>query len=252
MHLAVIDLETSGVSAASDRIVEIAIVRTLGLEEVSRWSSLVRADTTVGASERIHGISDAMLEGAPTLSELRERIAERTEGAALVAHRAAFDCGFLEAAVKRGEIGAVPTLVIDTAALADRALGESGLRAIARRIGGRAPSHRALPDALAALDALAACVDTLGPIDAAELAALSTPRASLRSAVEAVLRAANGPVGIVYRPASGRAHEDRLHVEKIEPPYVTGVLETKGVRRILRGDRILRAWIGERPVMRFF
>lgn len=250
MQLAVIDLETTGVSPASDRIVEIGIVRTTGFAESERWSSLVRADVPVGASEHIHGISDAMLEGAPTLASLRERIEVLTEGATIVAHRAAFDLAFLDAATLRGELGPRTTRVIDTAAVAERALGESSLRAIARRVGGRAPSHRALPDALAALDALAACAATLGPIDADELSALGHPRASMRAEVERVLR--TGSAGIVYRPASGRAHEDVLRVETIAPPYVTGILEKKGIRRLLRGDRIVRAWHGPRPSIPFF
>jgi DNA polymerase III epsilon subunit-like protein len=250
VRLCVIDLETTGVTAATDRIVEIAIVRTEDGVQTDAWSSLVRPDVPVGASERVHHISDAMLAGAPTLGALRGEIADRLAGATMVAHRAAFDLGFLDAAAARAELAPVPRDVIDTAAIGDRVLGESGLAAIARRIGGRAPTHRALPDALAALDALEACIETLGPIDAVELVALSRPRASMRAAVETALRA--GEVTIVYRPASGRAHEDVLRVESLAPPYVTGVLEKKNVRRMLRGDRIVRAWVGERPRLRFF
>jgi DNA polymerase III epsilon subunit-like protein len=254
VRLAVIDLETSGVAAATDRIVEIAIVQVDGGLEEARWSSLVRCGVAVGASERVHGISDAMLADAPTLTSLREEIATRLAGRTLVAHRAAFDLAFLSAAAERGEVDAVSAGVVDTAAIAERTLGESGLASVARRIGGRRPSHRALPDALAALDALAACVETLGPVDAADLARLSLPRASMRRAVEETLRLGlerGEPVGVVYRPSTGRAHEDRVHIERLEPPYVTGTLESKGIRRILRGDRIVRAWIGPRPAMRF-
>lgn len=255
MQLAVIDLETTGVSPAIDRIVEIAIVRTRGLVEEARWSSLVRADVPVGASERVHGISDAMLAEAPTLASLRATIATLTEGAVLVAHRAAFDLAFLGAAAARGELAWDARPAIDTAPIAERVWGETGLAAIARRIGGRAPTHRALADVLATLDALVALVDTLGPVDADELVALSGTPASLRGEMERVLRASASsgePAGIVYRPASGRAQEDHISVEKIEPPYVTGTLQTKGIRRVLRGDRIVRAWLGARPTLRFF
>lgn len=254
MRVAAIDLETSGVHGATDRIVEIAIVEVDDGVEKARWSSLVRCDVPVGASERVHGISDAMLAEAPTLASLREEIARRLGGRTLVAHRAAFDLAFLSAAAERGELDAVSTGVVDTAAIAERVLGESGLAALARRIGGRRPSHRALPDALAALDALDACVETLGPVDAAELAQLSLPRASMRRALEETLRLGverGEPVGIVYRPSTGRAHEDRVRIERLEPPYVTGTLESKGIRRILRGDRTVRAWLGSRPAMRF-
>ncbi len=251
MRLAVIDLEMTGLSPESARIVEIAVVQTDGLVEVSRWSSLVRAEVLVGDSERIHHISDAMLADAPTLASLRDEIAAQLAGRTIVAHRAAFDLSFLHAAARRGEIAEVGNAVIDTASVAARALGETGLAAIARKIGGRAPSHRALPDALAALDAIAACVETLGGASEEELVALSSAKPSMRSGVRTLLEV-GANVGIVYRPASGRAHEDVIRVESVAPPYVTGVLETKGVRRVLRGDRIVRAWTGTRPVMRFF
>lgn len=254
MELAVIDLETTSVSAETGRIVEIAIVRTRGLEEVSRWSSLVRSEVPVGASERIHQLSDAMLAEAPTLASLREEIAARLEGATLVAHRAPFDLAFLDAAVARGELVSRPASVIDTAAIAERVLGDSRLSSVTARVGGRSPSHRAMPDALAALDALAACVETLGPIDAGELAELSEPRASMRRAVRDQLGDALSRgigLGLVYRPASGRLQRDVLRVERLSPPYVTGIFENKRVRKDLRGDRILRAFEGEPPDLRF-
>jgi DNA polymerase-3 subunit epsilon len=254
MQLAVIDLETTGVAPASDRIVEIAIVRTQDAVEEARWSSLVRSPVPVGSSERVHGISDAMLAEAPTLRSLEEHITRLTAGTTLVAHRAAFDVGFLHAAAARGELGWKAGACIDTAPIAERVMGETGLAAIARRIGGRAPTHRALPDALATLDALSALIDTLGPIAPDELLALAQTPASMRSEVERVLRASltsGGPAGLFYRPASGRAWQDAIQVEKIDPPYVTGILLTKGIRKVLRGDRIVRAWIGERPTLRF-
>ena len=250
MRLTVIDLETTGLSASGDRIIEVAIVRSDGEREVEAWSSLVRSDVAVGASERVHGISNEMLRSAPSLASLAPRIAELVQGATLVAHRAPFDLAFLAAS----GLLAVGTAAIDTAAIADRVFGESGLASLAGRIGGRAPSHRALPDALAALDLLRACIETLGDIDAAELVALSGTRASMRAEVEQRLRSAMGraePLGIVYRTASGRAREEQLVVESLTPPYATGMLLRNNVRRTLRGDRIVRAWLGARPAMRF-
>lgn len=144
--------------------------------------------------------------------------------------------------------------MIDTAAIAERVLGDSRLSSVASRVGGRMPSHRALPDALAALDALAACVETLGPIDAAELAELSETRASMRRAVREQLSDAlsrSVALGLVYRPASGRLQRDVLRVERLSPPYVTGMFEKRGLRKDLRGDRILRAFDGEPPDLRF-
>lgn len=246
MELAILDLETTGTRPEIDRIVEIAVVRTSALVETSHWSSLVAPGVSVGDSERVHGISDAMARDAPALADLAAPFAAATAGATLVAHRAGFDRAFLAAAAARGELAAAPAAMIDTAVVADRVLGEAGLRTLARTLGTRAPSHRALPDALAALDVLAACVAILGPVEADELLELSGPGASMRRSLVALLGDAavrGADVGLVYRPASGRTHEDVLRVELLEPPYVTGTLLGKRVRRRLRGDRIVRAWL---------
>lgn len=255
MELAVIDLETTGIAPGVDRIVEIAIVRTRGLAERERWSSLVHGEVPVGASERVHGITDAALREAPALSALAERIRALTAGATLVAHRAAFDLGFLRAAVERGELALeVPAHAIDTAPIAERVLGETGLAALARRIGGRAPTHRALPDALATLDVLGALVETLGPVEPSELVALSGTQASLRGEVEKVLRLAlerREPASLLYRPASGRLAEHLVSVSEVEPPYVRAVTQPREITKLFRGDRIIRAWRGARPVLRF-
>jgi hypothetical protein len=94
----------------------------------------------------------------------------------------------------------------------------------------------------------------LAPREVGDLLALQLTSATMRDDVATLLRAALASgerVGFVYRPAGKRAREDELMVESVEPPYVTGRLARAGVRRILRGDRILRAWVGPRPVIRF-
>jgi DNA polymerase-3 subunit epsilon len=254
--LAVLDLETTGVSPAGDRVIEIAILRTQGLAIERTFSSLVATPAPVGRSFAIHGIDDGALVGAPSLEELAHEIVALLEGATVVAHRGAFDRAFLTAAIERGEL---PGLVLaapwlDTSLLAERAFGEGGLRSIAARIEGPMPSHRALPDALAALAALEATCEVLAPRDVADLHALHVSSATMRDDLAALLveaRDARTDVGFVYRPPGKRAREDVLTVESVVPPYVTGMLRVAGVRRILRGDRILRAWVGERPTLRF-
>jgi DNA polymerase III epsilon subunit-like protein len=254
--LAVLDLETTGTTPGEDRIIEIAIVRTRGLAIERTFSSLVASPSPVGRSVRIHGIEDAALVGAPALAALAATIEPLVRDATVVAHRGAFDRAFLAAACDRGELpGALlerPWL--DTAALGERAFGEGGLRAIAAQIGGPLPSHRALPDALAALAALGAACDVLAPRHVDDLLALQLASATMRDDLASLLRAAQDtrePVGFWYRPRGKRARVDVLTVDSVDPPYVTGSLRDAGVRRILRGDRILRAWAGPRPSIRF-
>lgn len=100
--LAFVDLETTGTRPASDRITEVAIVRTEQGEVVERWSSLVDPEVPIpGQIQQLTGITDAMVADAPTIGQLLPEIAGLLQGAVLVAHNAPFDAGFLRHAFRR-------------------------------------------------------------------------------------------------------------------------------------------------------
>ena len=87
----VIDVETTGFGR-HDRIVEIAAV-TLDpetWETVDEFDTLVNPERDVGPTG-VHGINAAMVEAAPTFSEIVPAVAGRLQGAVLVAHNLAFD-----------------------------------------------------------------------------------------------------------------------------------------------------------------
>jgi DNA polymerase III epsilon subunit-like protein len=94
---AVVDVETTGFSPASDRVVEIAcLVVDAECRPLEEFVSLVRPGRLIPAfASSIHGIYDADVSHAPRLEELAGRLRELTEGAVVVAHNAAFDRGFL-------------------------------------------------------------------------------------------------------------------------------------------------------------
>ncbi len=99
--LVFVDLETTGATAATDRITEIGIVE-VSAEGVSEWSSLVNPGVPIsGFIERLTGISDAMVADAPSFAELAGAVLSRLEGRLFVAHNARFDYGFLRAEFKR-------------------------------------------------------------------------------------------------------------------------------------------------------
>ena len=93
---AVVDLETSGGSASTGRIIEIAIV-TMSAQGhvVEEYSTLVNPEDGNAGATFIHHISPKMLEGAPTFSEIAEDIFTRLAGNVVVAHNAAFEENFL-------------------------------------------------------------------------------------------------------------------------------------------------------------
>jgi len=99
--LVMLDLETTGVRAPTDRIVELAAVRHAPGERTRVVHTLVdHGGRTVGASH-IHGITRPMLDGAPTIDAVLPLLAELCEGATMVAHNASFEHRFLSAEMER-------------------------------------------------------------------------------------------------------------------------------------------------------
>jgi len=102
--LVFVDLETTGATAATDRITEIGIVE-VSAEGVSEWSSLVNPGVPISSFiQRLTGISDAMVAEAPTFAELAEEVLARLQGRLFVAHNARFDYGFLRSEFKRAGV----------------------------------------------------------------------------------------------------------------------------------------------------
>ncbi len=134
--LVMIDLETTGVRVASDRIVEVAAVRKAPGEPTRVLHTLVdHGRPTVGATH-VHGITRRMLDGAPPIEAVLPLLAELCEGATMVAHNASFEHRFLSAEMARaGGVWGLPRLC--TLALARR-LHPERKRHPGHRLGGMA------------------------------------------------------------------------------------------------------------------
>jgi DNA polymerase III subunit epsilon len=91
-----LDLETTGGNALTSRITEIAAVRVEQGVEVARWSSLVNPDCSIPFFiQKLTGISDQLVEAAPSFKQVADALLALLDGAVLVAHNARFDHGFL-------------------------------------------------------------------------------------------------------------------------------------------------------------
>jgi DNA polymerase III subunit epsilon len=116
----VIDFETTGLDPARDEIISFATVTVsdgrVRLDD-ARYE-LVRPKQMPGWDTiRIHGLREADLEDAPPLSEQIGKLLVALTGRILVAHVAAIERGFLEAALQpHGLVLRNP--IVDTAALA--------------------------------------------------------------------------------------------------------------------------------------
>lgn len=147
------DTETTGLSASSERVVELSAVRfrSDGSEEGS-FDELIDPGRPIPAgAARVHGIKDAMVEGKPGVEEVLPRFLDFCEGSVLLAHNADFDLGFLvnEAARHSLQLPAPP--VLDTVEISRKLrpdLPNHKLETISKALGCEASNyHRALADA---------------------------------------------------------------------------------------------------------
>jgi DNA polymerase-3 subunit epsilon len=103
--LVFVDLETTGGSAAHDRITEVGLVRVTNGELVEEWSSLVNPERPIPAYiEEFTGISNAMVAGAPRFAEIAVMVRQKLRGAVFVAHNARFDYSFLRSEFLQAEL----------------------------------------------------------------------------------------------------------------------------------------------------
>ncbi|MEO8450380.1 MAG: exonuclease domain-containing protein [Gemmatimonadota bacterium] len=151
---AVVDVETSGArQAREDRITEIAVVIVHGGRRELVFDSLVNPERPVDPwVTRITGITSAMVEQAPTFSEIADEILGLLAGRIFVAHNARYDWRFVTAAVRRARFLRLDGPVLCTVRLARRlvpAVESWGLDSLTHFFGfeNRA-RHRAGGDAL--------------------------------------------------------------------------------------------------------
>jgi DNA polymerase III subunit epsilon len=148
----VVDTETNGLGGDACEMIEIGAVLVGGGELHDRWSSLVRPSAPLRRSiRRLTGITQEMVEGAPSLEEVLPALAERLAGRVLVAHNAPFDRRVLRQSFARVGVECPEAPVLCTAALARRLLPlqrERSLGALAAALGIEVDlAHRALADA---------------------------------------------------------------------------------------------------------
>jgi DNA polymerase-3 subunit epsilon len=109
--LAFVDLETTGGSISEHRITEIGVVEA-GLHGVSRWSTLVDPQQPIPPFiQQLTGITDDMVRGAPTFTDIAAELFERLDGKLFVAHNASFDRGFLRSEFRRAGLSFNPDVL---------------------------------------------------------------------------------------------------------------------------------------------
>ena len=93
----VVDIETTGFSAAEDRIIEIGAVKITDGAIVDRFSTFVNPEVPIPFEiQQLTHITDDMVLEAPKIEEALPAFLDFVGESALVAHNAGFDVGFIE------------------------------------------------------------------------------------------------------------------------------------------------------------
>jgi len=93
---AVVDVETTGVNPAVDRVVEVACALIRAGKEVAAFSSLIDPGCEIPAvASAVHHITNARVRGAPSIHDVAPKLSAMCADAVVVAHNARFDLGFL-------------------------------------------------------------------------------------------------------------------------------------------------------------
>jgi DNA polymerase III epsilon subunit family exonuclease len=271
------DVETTGLNASLERVVELSAVRfRLGAAR-STFDELVDPGVPIPpAAARVNGIRDEDVSGKPGIGPVLRRFLEFAQDAVLLAHNAEFDVGFLVHEAARHDIGLPYAPVLDSVELSRRVrpdLPSHKLEALSRALGCPAQTyHRALADA----DTLSSCferlLETLYPeaerassVTLAQLIDDSAPALSFGApgrlrmwvphlaALDLALQRQSN-VTMVYRPTEGAAGAAREQAMDVRPkgyvrrPGVTMLvadLVRDGQERSFRLDWITRCHLAQ-------
>lgn len=115
----VFDVETTGLSALYNTIIELAAVKIRNGEVIDKFESFADPKHPLSSiTINLTGITDDMVQGAPDPLDVVKDFYEWAGDAIFVAHNASFDIGFLNASYKKIGLGKVKNGVIDTLELA--------------------------------------------------------------------------------------------------------------------------------------
>lgn len=164
---AVVDLETTGLEPATDRVIEIAVLTVEHGSIVGRFHCLLNPERSIPAeSSNINGLRDDDVANSPTFAEVAQDLLPHVLNRTLVGHNVKFDVGFLAAEYARlGHADAARALqeqclpqALCTAATARElipreAVGRYTLANLAAHCGlPSSPAHRAQQDAATTFD----------------------------------------------------------------------------------------------------
>ncbi len=150
-----LDLETTGVNPAYNRIVEIGVVKFSLNGETDRFHTLVDPEVKIPENViKIHGITDRMVMGCPKIEDLLSDFSRFIEGSVLIIQNPRFDLSFIESIFRKNNINLKGLSALDTVRMAKKhfcCLPNHKLGTLAKHLDLEIQNHRALDDAIACM-----------------------------------------------------------------------------------------------------
>ncbi len=117
----VIDTETTGLNPQSDRLLEIAAIKYKNNVPIDTFHTLVNPIINIPSRiTQINGITNKMVQSAPYIENIIEKVDAFIDNLPIVGHNVSFDIGFLNSAMKKyygNNFAYLPNPVVDTVKL---------------------------------------------------------------------------------------------------------------------------------------
>ncbi|NUN13468.1 MAG: 3'-5' exonuclease [Myxococcales bacterium] len=188
-----VDVETTGLSAEDDRVIEVGIVRFVNGEVVDRYGQIVDPVRSIPDEVvALTGIKQQDVNGMPRFVDIADDVLSRLSGSVIVAYNLSFDRSFLAAELSRSgaswpaDVPCIDPLIF--ARQLHKNQGSKKLGAVAARMGiPLVNAHRAVDDAEVAGKVLLAFADQL-PQELGHLLELQTQWEELANVEQAAWR----------------------------------------------------------------
>lgn len=226
--LAVVDVETTGRDATTDRVIEIGIVHMRAGEVIESWGRLIDPKREIPAEVvQLTGIQQADVDGQPTFDAFAAEVCARLEGKVFVAYNLEFDKAFVTRELARVGKTMPEGPQLDPLVFArelQRDDGSKRLGKVAARLGiDLTDAHRAINDAEVAGRVLYAFREQLPP-RLADLVVLQKQWSVLQEQQMAARRRMrgdfrDGDLDVMGAPVSAVETEDGI---LLGPAYIYG------------------------------
>ncbi len=160
----VVDIETNGTSFKSGgHIIEIGAIKYQNNQIIDKFNSFVYAPNIPQNITELTGITEQMIKNAPSAKEALKDFKMFLQDSIFVAHNVSFDYGFISGWCEKLGYGPLLNRSLCTLELSRRCIlaPKHGLESLKQILNIDSKHHRALSDALSAMEVLKHCIKHL-------------------------------------------------------------------------------------------